>query len=295
MASRICPNCGQEAPRTARFCSQCSYSLVGEPTIPRPPQAFEQRSLEAKASSSKTVLISVLGAAVVILLALAGFALNKYSSLLNSNVPISAPPVIQAPPPPPAAPPVTQAPTVVTPVPPVTQAPTPAPVVPPPAIVAYLSFVQQMEQSRIALDNAQVAAIMPLLGTAQGLKLDDDQEKSSGTNQINQAMSENLAKWQDLIRTFQQQTPPDGCQDLANSYYKFLQDYTDLSSQIQVALENGDTAKVMSLQGAQTQVDQDASAADGAVAAICTKYNAKKLFTISGEDGGGSGSSLLGL
>jgi hypothetical protein len=297
MASRICPHCGQEAPRTAKFCSQCAASLVGEPTIPRPPQHVEQTKIDVVAARSKTVLMSVLAGAVVILVAVAGFAVNKYTSVLNSTpvAPVSAPPVVEvAPTTPPAAPPVIQAPAAPPPsAPPVTQAPQPTAIVPPPAVVTYLAFVQQMEQSRLTLEQNQIAAVLPLLTTAQDLKTDNSEDKTNGTTQIDQAMTSNLGKWQALIARFQAQTPPDGCDQLANSYYKFLQDYTDLSSQIQVALENGDTAKVIGLQGAQTIVDQDASAADGALLAVCNHFNAKKLFVIS-ADGSSAGTSLVG-
>jgi len=154
-----------------------------------------------------------------------------------------------------------------------------------------------METQRQGLESDETAALLPLIGTAQGMKDDagddDNTSRQAGASQINQGMTDNLAKWQNLVKTFQQQTPPVGCEDLGNAYYKLLQAYTDLCSQIQVALANGDYAKVLSLQSAQTIVDQDAADADSALATVCTRFNAKKNFVIS-TDSGSSGTSLLG-
>ncbi len=297
MASRICPKCGQEAAGTAKFCSQCSASLIGEPSVSTRIEPAGKTSLEVAAAKSKVLLISALSLTVVVLAAVAIYSLNRFSSVVRASPPVlaTAPPVVQAPAPVQVAPSVVQSPAPAQSAPPVTQAPTTPAVTPPAAVVAYLSFIQQMENNRNALEAAQVAAVLPLLATANGLKTDtDESQKTNGVDQINQAMTANLAKWQGLIKQFQAQTPPAGCQDLGNDYYKLLEDYTDLSSQIQVALENGDTAKVMSLQSAQSIVDQDALEADNALSDVCTKFNAKKDFVISGE-GGGNATPVTGI
>jgi hypothetical protein len=278
------------------------------PSIPT--QQPIKPGIAATKSKVNVVLVYSIIAAILILAIVAAFSLNKFTSVVRatSSLPDAAPPLVQSPAALQPASPVTQAPTTTAAAPPLVQAPSTAATAPPltaapattaptapQAIIDYLAFLQKMEQSRVALENQEEAALMPLLGTAEGMKTDtDEQQKNSGLDQINQGMSDNMAKWQALIKQFQQNPPPDGCEEVGNAYYKFLQDYTDLESQIQVALANGDTAKVLQLQSAQSTVNQDANTADGALSEVCTRYNAKKLFVIS-ADGSTSGTSLVGL
>jgi hypothetical protein len=268
MASRICPQCGQEAPQTAKFCPQCAAPFAGSTATLQPTQPIRPNK---KLSRSSIILIGSLSAAVVVLASATLLAL-KASSVVHTPVPspVTAPPIAQVSQAPLSAPPIAQAPSTPLVAPPIMQAPT-APTTSAPAdVVNYLAFIQQMEQTRTNLEAEQTAAILPLLGTANGLKTDmgDDSSDGSGSgestaqqgaSQINQGMTNNLQKWQALIKQFQSVTPPGACSDLANDYYKLLNDYTDLCSEIQVALAKGDYAKIMGLQSAQTIVDQDAT------------------------------------
>jgi hypothetical protein len=299
MASRICPHCGQEAPHSARFCSQCSSSLVGPATTTMGTQPINSPRLQQAAQQSKVVLIASIGAALVVVIGVGLFLYVKATSVVHATPPIATPaaPLVQAPQTMAPASPLVQAPSTDQTAPPLTQAPTTTTPGPPQDIVNYLAFVQQTEEYRANLENEQTAAVLPLLGTAQGMKNDagDDDNgsaKQAGTNQINQGMTDNLVKWQQLAKTFQAQSAPADCEILANNYFKLLNDYTNLCSEIQVALANGDYAKILGLQSGQTVVDQDASNADGALSDICIKFGIKKSFTIS--TGSASGTSLLG-
>jgi hypothetical protein len=297
MASRICPKCGQEAPHTARFCPQCAAPFFSETTQTAPPTGSYQTAYQLPPRKNNTALFVGSGIAAVLILGAAAFAFVKASGLMHAAEVVAPPaaPIIQAPQQQVSAPPIVQAPNNNIAAPPIMQAANPQQPGPPQAILNYLEFVKQVEQQRTSLEAEEAAAILPLLGTAQGLKtdMDDDNSRQNGISQINQGMTSNLQKWQALIKEFNSVTPPTGCEELGNDYYKLLQDYTDLSSQIQVALANGDVAKVMGLQSAQTTVDLDASNADGAVTSICTKYNVKKTFVIT-TGSGSSGTSLLG-
>jgi hypothetical protein len=260
-----------------------------------PPQAQVRYSPPVTKKNNTAVIVGA-SAAVILLVAVGIYAKSTGLFHAAENVVPPASPLVAAPQGSISAPPLAQAPNTNISAPPLAQAANTQLPGPPQAILNYLAFVQQIEQQRNALEAEETAAILPLLGVAQGMKTDmddDDNAKQNDLGKINDGMTDNLQHWQALIKQFNSVAPPQGCDELGNDYYKFLQAYTDLASQIQVALAKGDVAKVLGLQSAQNILNQDASNADGALASVCTKYNAKKTFVITTGDTG-SGTSLLG-
>lgn len=316
MAARFCSQCGQEVSSAAKFCPNCAAPLtLGAPSAaPRP--ALTTHSLDSATRKSRSLLLPAAIAAVVVLaaaLAVLAAHSRQQALLLTSPPPaaVTAPAVTNAPSlPPMTAPPLTNAPAQ----PPmtgpaVTNAPNkPAPTLPP-DVAAYLSFLQGIEQKRIALNN-DVSGANAMLGVAQGMQTQGTQSAESdpdqsgpGSNQdaakqntqkLSQGYSDYAAKWQALIREFRATPPPPACTPLAARYLTFLGDYTTIISKMQVALLNHDSSGLPDLSAVtqvQAQVDADGTQADSALSDLCARYGVSKPFVIAPE---GAAPSLLG-
>ena len=342
MAARFCPECGQEIPSTARFCPNCAARLDGSaPTVlparvPRPPLGAAI-GVEAAASGSRRLLVPGMLAALLVLalgVALLAARLHQQSNMLASaapppvpapaltNAPVSpptaAPALTNAPAAPPnAAPALTNAPTApAVRSPGLTNAPTaPGPALPP-DVAAYLNFLQQIEQRRVAMNN-DTAGATAMLGLAESMggmggggmpDVSNDPEGENeakdqaakeaaakqNTQRISQGYTQYALKWQGLVRDFRATPPPPACAPLAGRYLTFLGDYTTIISKMQVALLNHDSNGLPDLSAVaqvQGQVNTDGSAADGELGSLCGRYGVPKPFVISPE---GGTSSLLG-
>ena len=146
----------------------------------------------------------------------------------------------------------------------------------------------------MALKNDASQAVV-MLSTAQGLQgATEENQQQEGMSNVNGGYTDYGAKWGDLMKAFQAQTPPHECDVLANAYFRLLVDYSNFISQIQVGLQDKDLGKLMSLQGtAQQQVNTDATNSDTALAQVCTQYDLPKTFAIQPDSGGGG--SILGM
>ena len=349
MAARFCPQCGQEVSTAARFCPNCAARLdgadpnvgagpsagAGPPRLPRPPIVSVAGVDDAAQKSRKLLVPGMIAALVVLAIAVAVLAAQsrRQASLLASAAPppASAPAVTNAPAAPPiAAPALTNAPTAppasspaltnaptAPPIsaPAVTNAPTaPAPALPP-DVAAYLAFLQQIEQKRVAMNN-DVSGATAMLGLAQGLggmgggmpDLSNDPEGADEAKQqaakqdeakqnmqrISQGYTQYALKWQGLVREFRGTPPPPACAPLAGRYQTFLGDYTTVISKMQVALLNHDSSGLPDLSavaGVQAQVNTDGGLADTELGNLCGRYGVPKPFVISPE---GGSPSLLG-
>lgn len=252
--------------------------------------------LDTVAWKSQKILLVVLVIGLVVIGAIAAFSLHQNSVLQaqRSTLP-PAPSLIGA------APPNLSGPSVIagakTPLPngsPVVGAQPKQGITVPPEVLDYLDFLGKVEAQRITLKN-NVNGALAMLGAAKGMQGATEPEEQQGAkSQINSGYTDYTAQWQQLIEQFQSKQPPAECEELANDYYRLLTDYANFISQIQVAMQNNDLSKVMSLQGApETQINTDATTADTALANICQKYGIQKPFNIP-PDSGGSGTSLLG-
>ncbi len=331
MAARFCPECGQEVSSAARFCPNCAARLDGAdsnvgvgapPRVPRPPLVGTPNvtQMDVAAQKSRKLLVpGMIAALVVLAVAVAVLARprSQPSVLVSAAPPVAAPAVTNAPTtPPPAAPPLTNAPAQPpATAPAVTNAPTaPAPALPP-DVAAYLSFLQQIEQRRVAMNNdtsgatAMLAAAQGMGGGGMGMPdVGNDpegadeakqaaakqEEAKRNTQKISQGYSDYALKWQGLIRDFRATPPPPACATLAARYQTFLGDYTTVISKMQVALLNHDSSGLPDLSAVtqvQAQVNTDGAAADTELGNLCSHYGVPKPFTIAPE---GASPSLLG-
>ena len=310
MAARFCAHCGQELSSAARFCPNCAAPLT--PTV----SGLTTHPLDTATGKSRSLLLPAAIVAVVVLavaLAVLAAKSRQQASLLVSPAPtaITAPAMTNAPAlPPVSAPPLTNAP-VAPPMtaPAVTNAPNkPAPTLPP-DVAAYLSFLDGIEQKRVAMNN-DVTGATAMLGIAQGMQGQGMQaaegnpdQSGAGSGQdaakqsaqkLSQGYSDYAVKWQALIREFRATPPPPSCTLLANRYLSFLSDYTTIITKMQVALLNHDSSGLPDLSAVtqvQTQVDADGAQADSALGDLCARYGVPKPFVIAPE---GAAPSLLG-
>ena len=295
VAARFCPQCGQEVSSTARFCPNCAAPLGASPPVTAP-----ATTLDAAAQKSRRLLLPGLVVAVLVLAVALIAAGRRQPSVLVAPPPAPAPSLVSAPTPPPA-PALTNAPAQpAPPAPAVTNAPVTPPPVLPPDVAAYLTFLEGIEQRRIAMNNDLTGA-MAMMTAAQGMQgaqadpEGGDDAAKQGTQKLSQGYADYALKWQGLIRDFRAgPAPPQSCLLLANGYLKFLSDYTTVITKLQVALLNHDAGSLPDMSGVvqvQSQIDADGTQADGELTRLCSRYGVPKPFSISSE---GAAPSLLG-
>ncbi len=310
MAAKFCSQCGHEVSSAAKFCPNCAAPLTAASAAP----GTTAHPLDTAAQKSRGLLLPAAIAAVVVLaVAVAVLAhAHRQASLLVTPSPaaITAPAVTNAPPQTPlTAPPLTNAPAQ-PPVtgPAVTNTPDkPAPSLPP-DVASYLSFLQGIEQKRVALNN-DVSGANAMMGVAQGMQGQGgmptgDPEEANGANgqdaakqntqKLSQGYADYALKWQALIREFRATPAPASCTLLANRYFTFLSDYTTLITKLQVALLNHDSSGLPDLSAVssvQATVNADGTGADSALTDLCARYGVPKPFVIAPE---GAAPSLLG-
>lgn len=308
MPARFCPHCRHEVGSTARFCPNCAVSLSDDLSAtpvayPPPGQSYQPlpqaavSPLGSAVERSKTMIMVVLGLAVIALI-ICVFVLTSHphGGVLSSTT--AAPP--------PATPPLVAAPTT-----PATGAPplvaAPATTVPggPPVISAnslptgslpadvysYLKFVEGIEKRRLALNSdldsaaSMLTVAHQMQGSSQNPDLDQGTTDSqNGVSKLSKGFGDYSTKWQALIRDYDAVPPPDPCQPMAMQYHKFLSEYSDTISKLQVSLLNGDVAGAMQMEDAQKTITVDGIQADTDLTALCNSYNAPKPFNIQPED-----------
>ena len=170
----------------------------------------------------------------------------------------------------------------------------------PPDVAAYLTFLQGIEQRRMAL-NSDVSGAMAMMTVAQGMQgAQTDPEGGGedagkqGTQKLSQGYADYGLKWQSLIRDYRATPAPPACSLLSNSYLKYLSDYTTVITKLQVSLLNHDASGLPDLSGVtqvQAQVDADGASADGELGNLCGRYGVPKPFSIGAES---ASPSLLG-
>ena len=297
MAARFCSKCGHEIASTAHFCPSCGTPLgSGGPSVTR---------VEAATDTTRRLLVPGMVAALVVLVIAVVLLAHAHAPVTsaNSQPAPSAPSVLSAPAvPPPSAPAITNAPSQPAPsAPAVTNAASkPVPTLPP-EDARYLAFLQGIEQRRVALNNDTSGATQ-MMQAAQGLQgmqgsgQDDPEQHNTAVQgsvgKISQGYSDYVTKCNDLARDFRTVNPPPDCTLIANNYMALLTDYAATVSKLQVALVNGDIGAAMGAQGAQKQVNTDASQADQQLAALCARFSVPKPFDIQVE---GASSPLTGL
>ena len=298
MAAHFCPQCGHEVSSAARFCPNCAHPLGV--AAPGPVGA----KINAAASGSRRLLIPALVTALIVLVLALVLAGRRQPSVLVAQTPTlaPAPSVLSAPAPPPAsAPALTNAPVQpATSAPALTNAPTPPAAVLPPDVAAYLTFLQGIEQRRMALNN-DLSGAMAMMTVAQGMQGAQTDPEGGGedagkqnTQKLSQGYADYAIKWQTLIRDYRATPAPPACSLLSNSYLKYLSDYTTVITKLQVSLLNHDSSGLPDLSGVtqvQAQVDADGASADSELGNLCGRFGVGKQFSIGAES---ASPSLLG-
>lgn len=301
VAAHFCPQCSQEVSSAARFCPNCAAQL-GSPAAGSIPAAA---TLDAAAQRTRRLIIPGMVLALAVLALALIMAVRRQPSVLvaaPAPAPLPAPSIVSAPvaPPAPAAPAITNAPVQPpTATPAVTNAPTrPAPMLPQ-DVAAYLTFLQGIEQRRIAMNN-DLSGAMAMMATAQGVQgAQTDPEggedaAKQGTQKISQGYNDYALKWQSLIRDFRTVPAPQSCVLLSNAYLKYISDYTTVITKLQVALLNHDSSGLPDLSAVtqvQAQVNADGALADTALSDLCSGYGVPKPFSIGSDS---AAPSLLG-
>ncbi len=131
---------------------------------------------------------------------------------------------------------------------------------------SYLSFLQTIDQRRVAL----VGGFNQELSTA-----------SSSTGTPAQPSQDYSQSAQGILRDFLAQKPPPDCSDVENSYFRLLQDESSVIDKSISSWHSGDAkGAAASRDSSASQVATDASSADASLASLCAQQHLDKPFTV---------------
>lgn len=290
-----CARCSAEVPAQSRFCLRCG-NPIGVSPAPNPTRVF-QNSVNPtpvkRSSFGKGVAATVI---VALIIAIGGFAashmLQKPAQSINTTM-------VQAP----AAgtsSTLVQAPAVAQATPQIQQ---PAAQIAAPdnsAISDYLAFLKQIELTKQQLIGEELGAALSSYGNMDANEINAASSSAKAKTflpKVNQDSAQITQQWQQLTTEFQQRTPPTACDALYSAYYQHLADCQGMFQKVHDSIAQASTdpsGAIKTLSGmlgtASMSADTSASAADAQLAAVCTKYNITKDFTIST---GASASGLL--
>jgi hypothetical protein len=291
-----CPECGKPVPPGVSRCPSCNAVV---------------RERASAAPKKPWALVGVLTAIVVVLLVLLARSwLNRGPDVTAAPAPTQAP----------AGPPLTQAPAPKVPEagPPVTAAPSQPPPAPPKedpdkaAVEAYLRQVSAIEKQRqdIVNDTAQLLVMLQVMKAMAGglsnaqmdqlLAVDAEEEaaakekaKQQTSGQVMGQMQSYSGRLRALDQQFRAIKVPKPAYAFAASYDNALARYVAAIDSLAITLQKAEgvtdpaqaTAVITQLQQARSQltaaVAQGLSAADGQLAALCSKYGIPKPFTVA--------------
>jgi hypothetical protein len=89
-------------------------------------------------------------------------------------------------------------------------------------------------------------------------------------------------QWQDLVRDFNAQRAPQGCETLSSNYYRLLQDFVGMLGQINTAPRTSDAISKVEAD-AQSKISTDALTADQSLQQVCANASVAKIYTIAPE------------
>jgi len=142
-------------------------------------------------------------------------------------------------------------------------------------VLGYISFLQTIELRRTALRQSFTSA-------ATGLTVPAPQSNTAASTSAPGgpvAIAAYQQEWLDLVRDYNSQQIPKGCEMLSNNYYRVLQDYVTLIAQ----MSNGPhTQEAVSSAQSQNQakIETDALAADQSLQQVCSSAGISKSFQI---------------
>ncbi len=290
-----CSKCNAEIQTGSNFCPQCGATSDTTSAQPlNPPPATQRTPEQSKTNAPKTILVICGAVVLVAILALVlAFVLRKPERV------VVTPEVAPVKP----GPPITG--TEVKPInpgPPITQAPTSPPLeLPkkqpaPPEVLEYLDFVRKVENSRVAMRDAQAAYLLKkyvsgnigkLLADMIG-QLASPEDPPPPTHAPMEDLKKVAAAWEQLIRIFDSREPPPQCRDLAGVYRTALGQYSNAMSSLFVAVIKGDIATAQRVGAMQDDLDKLLIRANEELAKIRSTYDIKADWAITPDKGGGS-------
>ncbi|MDR3711107.1 MAG: zinc ribbon domain-containing protein [Capsulimonadaceae bacterium] len=266
-----CPFCHSEIPLGSRTCPNCNKAIPAEPATtaapanePADPQTTQ---LYVVADRSKRVVVWVAIASVIVLLVIVAYSLNQSRVAdLAERAPID-PAAIRTHPNADNAP---------------ASSDSAAQTSSATAISGYIDFLNGIEKRRTTLrqsfdDAVRTAEHTPAApATTQGTAL----STSAAATPVDFAGYQQ--DWQNVVRDFNSQQIPPGCEVLSNNYYRVLQDYVGLLSDIGRQSSSPDNVSKLQTDG-QTKIQTDALTADQALQQACSAAHIAKPFTIASE------------
>jgi len=275
------------------------------PTGAPPSRQTNKTRMDVVAQKSRSIAMMLAAAAVVVVFAVAGFILylNKVNETTNGIqpptpvVPITTSARVNAP---------TDVKTYLSllesieqsrsdlrgglntaamtliPVPPAPQAPPVA--TPSPASPTGSSSPSQPGQQASPVGSPGVSTPTPGVSNSQPTQPAMSQPVSSPPPSAGSpAFTAYMQKWQDLIKQLTAQSPPKDCQVLADDYYRLLQDYSAMLSQLSTSSIASTDGITQVEQSSQAQIRSDALVANNALKNLTDSYDMAQPFTIAPE------------
>ncbi len=157
-------------------------------------------------------------------------------------------------------------------------------------ISAYVDFLQGIETRRAALRASLVdstAKLIPPDTTAPptpppGTPPLPTPAPTAAPTGSAEAFTAYQQQWQDLVRDFNAQRAPQGCETLSSNYYRLLQDYVAMLGQINLAAHTADAISKIEAD-TQSKVTTDALTADQSLQQACANASVTKTYTIAPE------------
>lgn len=180
-------------------------------------------------------------------------------------------------------------------------------------VLDWLKHLERIERLRKSMSGEQIADLMVQFTMLQGvgateevvkglLQDDPDVENMTPANEIGKRADENKAKWEDLIKDFDSLPPPPSCVTIRNAYSQCLGETKAMIGEVLGAIGSASedpraaVDSLMALKGKSTsRIDTAGKQTDELVQQVCSKYEVRKWFSISGDVGGGIGGILGGL
>lgn len=167
---------------------------------------------------------------------------------------------------------------------------------------AYLEHVRSCEAQRSQMAASQVADAIGLLTELQGAGMqglfDEDGppvERIQPAKRMTDSASGMRGPWEALLRQFNSVQPPVECAPIRSYYDQVVRETGIMILEITHAVNQAanDRQKalsvLMSMQGKSTsRIDRPARETDALIQSLCSKYNTRKWFDISGDVGAGA-------
>ena len=272
-----CDKCGNEIPSQSKFCLTCGASVSHERAEFATPAPMRKGKLGLLAGATAVCVVAIVVAVM---------ALQGRGSRVTDVAPVrnpQQPPVFNAPTTPsPPQPGVLQSDVEKPPI----KLDKPEKPKPPPEVVAYLEHLKKVEQTRLALQQREIAALGPkmaeMIRGMYGSIMEAEEPKAGG--QMTKELSGLSREWQQLSAYFLSVQPPEPCRALGGKYYDALRDVIATMGKLQDMIVKLDL-NVMQMRGQSTHIDEKLVEADRELGDVCKRFGIEKTFSIRPDSG----------